>query len=171
MSTNREEQQEKSSIVRSQSWNKAVHAFATSYIFQRRARVRKKQLQALTYVGLALPLTVGGLVLAYGAFRGLKVIIAIASAIAVTQAAIALWSIVGGWVEGYSYAVTSAAANESLSTRFSELGRNPPNDINELQHMYEKLQVEDDARRERDHQQGIKEAELRMGMRAALRQF
>jgi mobilome CxxCx(11)CxxC protein len=87
------------------------------------------------------------------------------------QAAIALWSIVGGWVEGYSYATTSAAANESLSARFSELGRSPPNSTNELRHKYKKLQIEDNARREQDHRQGIKQAELRMGMRAALRQF
>jgi mobilome CxxCx(11)CxxC protein len=171
MSTHQAATQGETSIIRCQSWDKAIHAFATSYIFQRRARVRKRQLQILTYVGLVVPFTVGGLVLAYGAFNGLALIVTAASAVGVAQAAIALWSIIGGWVEGYSYATTSAAANESLSARFSELGRNPPNNTNELRHKYEKLQIEDNARREQDHRQGIKQAELRVGMRAALRQF
>lgn len=171
MSLNQAGQQGGAPIIRTQSWDRAVHAYATSYIFQRRARVLKKQLQLLAYVGLVVPVTVGGLVLAYGAFSALPVIVAIASAIAIAQVAISLWSIVGGWVESYSYATVSAAANELLSNRFAELGQNPPSKVNELQHRYEKLQIEDDARRDQDHQQGIKEAELRMGMRAALRRF
>lgn len=157
--------------IRTQCWDKAVHAYATSYIFQRRARVLKRKLQLVTYFGLVVPIVIGLLVLGYGKFKELALVISIGTAIGIVQAAISLWSIVGEWVDQYSYAASSASANEALATNFRDLGKDLPATVDELRTLYGKLQVADEAQRGKDVQQGIKGAEERMGMRAALRNF
>jgi len=146
-------------------------AYATSYIFQRRARSLRKRVQWVTYIGFVVPMVVGLLVLAYGHLKSLPVIIAVAAAIGIGQAAISLWAIIGGWVDGSSYAAMSAPANDLLAAAYTELAWNPPEDLKEFQQQYSMLKIEDKFRTELDYQQGVKEAEKRMGMRAALRKY
>ncbi|HEV2371603.1 MAG TPA: mobilome CxxCx(11)CxxC protein [Streptosporangiaceae bacterium] len=157
--------------LRSQCWNDALNAYATSYIFQRRARLLGRRIQWVTYVGFAVPMTVGLLVLSYNNLRSLPVIVAVAAAIGVGQTALSLWAIIGGWVGGSSYAVTSAIANDLLAARYTELASNPPGNLTQFQQEYRLIKTEDQARTEQDYQQGIKEAEKRLGMRAALRRY
>lgn len=154
-----------------QSRSNAVSAYATSFIFQRRARLLARRVNWVTYIGFVVPMIVGLLVLAYGHLKSLPVIIAVAAAIGIGQAVISLWAIVGGWVNGASYAATSATANALLAGKFADLWWNPPNDFGEFQHRYELLQIEDNARSEQDYQQGVTEAEKRRGMRAGLRMY
>lgn len=149
----------------------AVSAYATSFIFQRRARKLTGRVNWVTYIGFAVPMIVGLLVLAYGHLKSLPVIIGVAAAIGIGQAAISLWAIVGGWVNGASYAATSANANAHLASKYAYLWWNPPSDFGEFQHRYELLEVEDNARSEQDYQQRITEAEKRMGLRAGLRKY
>jgi mobilome CxxCx(11)CxxC protein len=165
------ENMDRALATRTECWNAALNSYATSYIFQRRARILKIRLQLITYIGFAVPMTVGLLVLGYGDFKSLAVIVVIAVAIGIAQVAFSLWSIIGGWVDGYSYALTSIAANDLLAAKYTRLASNPPENFRALQSECEKLQAEDDARQEQDYQQGIKEPEKRMGMRAALRKY
>lgn len=154
-----------------QSRSNAVSAYATSYIFQRRARTLASRVNWVTYIGFVVPVIVGLLVLAYAHLKSLPVIIAVAAAIGIGQAALSLWAIVGGWVNGASYAATSANANALIAAKFADLWWNPPGDFGEFRRRYELLEVEDNARSEQDYQQGITEAEKRMGMRAGLRRY
>src|ERR1022692_2656516 len=110
----------------------ALMAYATSYIFQRRARSLRKRVQWVTYIGFVVPMVVGLLVLGYGHLKSLPLIIAITVAIGIGQAAVSLWAIIGGWVDGSSYAAESAPANESLAARYTELAWNPPQDLDEF---------------------------------------
>jgi mobilome CxxCx(11)CxxC protein len=166
-----QEIQEAALALRSQCWDDALNAYGTSYVFQRRARSLKLRVQWITYIGFAVPMIVGLLVLAYGHLKSLPVIIAVAGAIGIGQVAISLWAIVGGWVDGASYAATSASANGLLATAYQELGSNPPSDLRDFQHQYDLLKVEDRSRTEQDFQQGVKESEKHMGTRAALRRY
>lgn len=111
------------------------------------------------------------LVLGFGKFSLLPLAITVATVIGIIQVTVNLWSIIGQWVEEYSYAVSSTAANDSLSVRYRELGQNPPPKLDALRQRYDQLQVEDTMRRDQDLQHDIKDFEKRMGMRAALRQF
>jgi mobilome CxxCx(11)CxxC protein len=163
--------EEKALALRAQCWDSALHAFGTGFIFEYRARACKRRLQWLTYVSLAVPLAIGLLVLGYGEFRGLKVLIGIAVAIGAVQAMLSLWSIIGGWVERYSYATSAVSANYLLSERFAKIASNPPSEYQTFRHDYEKLEVEDNLLQQQDYQQNIREDEKRMGMRAALRKF
>lgn len=158
-------------MVRLRCWDGALHAYATSYIFQRRALTLGARLNWVTYIGFVVPMIVRLLVLSYGHFKSLPTIIVVASALGIGQVVISLWSVIGGWVAGYSYATASAAANSRLALRYEELASNPPGDPSVLQHEYEKLAVRDEDRQEQDYQQGVRESEKRMGMRAALRKY
>lgn len=148
----------------------AVHTLATSYIFEMRAETLKKRLLWVNYVGLAVPILVGTLVLSFDidSWNTIKII---AGAILVPQILINLFSLVGGWVNDLPYANTSAAANDSLSMRFDSLATAPPESPVELKQAIEKLAIEDKARRDQDTAQNIKGTEKRMGMRYALRKF
>lgn len=101
--------------IRTQSWNAALNAYATSYIFQRRARILRVRLQLITYAGFVVPMIVGLLVLGYGDFKSLAVVISVAAAIGICQVALSLWSIIGGWVDRFSYSLTSISANDLLA--------------------------------------------------------
>ena len=157
--------------LKEECWNAALFAYGTAYIFERRSRSLKKRLQWLSYVGFVVPLIIGSLVLGYGAFSALAALAAIAVAICIAQSAVALWSIIAGWLDQYSYAAAAIPANYLLSDKFVELTSRPASNLHEFRHEYEKLQVEDRARQQQDYQQGISDAEKRMGMRAALRKF
>ncbi len=157
--------------IRTQSWNAALNAYATSYIFQRRARILRVRLQLITYAGFVVPMIVGLLVLGYGDFKSLAVVISVAAAIGICQVALSLWSIIGGWVDRFSYSLTSISANDLLAAKYTRLASSPPESFGGLQSQYEVLQAEDDARQEQDYQQAISEEEKHMGMRAALRKY
>lgn len=156
-------------VIRSQCWEAALHAYGTSYVFRYRARTLRRNLQLLNFASLAVPFLVGALVLAFGEFKLLPVAISIGAALGIMQALGALWSVVGSWVDNYSYAAQSASANELLATRFRDLGKNPPSATDELALRYQILTTEDQARREQDHPKDVTDEERRMGMRAALR--
>jgi len=157
--------------LRARCANDALNAFGTSYIFRLRGRRLKRKVQWITYIGFVVPMIVGLLVLGYGHVKSLPVIIGIAVGIGILQAVVSLWAIIGGWVDGASYAATSAPANDLIATKFRGLAESPPEDFRDFQHQYELVKTEDKARREQDFQQGLKDAEMRMGMRAALRQY
>lgn len=157
--------------IRHQCWEAALHAYGTSYVFGRRARGLRRKLQWLTFVSLGVPFLIGALVLAYGQLKLLALVIAVGAAVGVVQALVALWSVVGGWVDNYSFAAQSSSANETLATRFSDLGRNPPVVIEDLRHRFDVLTTEDQSRRDQDHPKDVTDAERRMGMRAALRRL
>jgi mobilome CxxCx(11)CxxC protein len=167
----KEETRARTDALRRQCWNDALNAYATSYIFQRRARALTSRVQWITYIGFVVPMIVGLLVLAYGHLNSLPIIIAVAAAIGIGQAAISLRAIVGGWVDGASYAATSATANDLLAAKYAELAANPPRDLREFEQRYRLLKVEDQARTEQDFRQGVKESEKHMGLRAALRKY
>jgi mobilome CxxCx(11)CxxC protein len=156
--------------IRSRCHDGALYAYGTSYVFQRRARILGQRLNILTYIGFLVPVVVGGLVLSYGHFKSLPTVIAIASAFVLVQTVVSLWSVIGGWVAGYSYATTSAADNARLAQKYEDLAKSPSVDLTLYRHEFEKLRIRDEARQEQDYQQAVSETEKRRGLRAAFRQ-
>jgi mobilome CxxCx(11)CxxC protein len=162
---------EETSNIRSSCYDGALYAYGTSHVFQRRARILGQRLNILTYIGFLVPVVVGGLVLAYGHFKSLPTVIAVASAFALVQTVVSLWSVIGGWVAGYSYSTTSAADNARLAQRYVDLAKSPSDDLTLYRHEYEKLRIRDELRQEQDYQQSVSESEKRRGLRAAFRQY
>jgi mobilome CxxCx(11)CxxC protein len=147
----------------------AVDAFATSEIFQARVGRVKRYLLWVNYIGVAIPLLMGTIVLTFGIFSSLKLVVFVAGCLLLPQVVLNLWAVLAGWVDNHAYASASAAANDSLATRYRDLYKNPSITVAAIRRQYEVLQVEDRSRREQDLRQDISDAEKRMGMRAALR--
>jgi mobilome CxxCx(11)CxxC protein len=159
-------------LTREDCWVRALQAFGTAHIFELRARKYSRLLRWVAFVGLVVPLVVGGFALSYGAsFVALPVLIIIGSAVGIAQATISLWSLVARWLESYAYAIESVISNKSLYLRFRDLGGNPPASHADLISQYRLLQVEDDARRDQDYKQEVTEPEKRRAMRAGLREL
>ncbi|MEH0624980.1 mobilome CxxCx(11)CxxC protein [Streptomyces stelliscabiei] len=148
----------------------ALHAFGTARIFEQRANRLKRKTDALTWVGLVVPLLIGALVGTFGRNKLWGLVITIAAVIAAVQLAMSLWSLIKRWPEELAYSSGSVAANDSLATRYTALADDPPV-LATLRVQFEKLEVEDTSRRDRDSEKGVTEKERRMGMRAALRKY
>ncbi|MBD3550852.1 mobilome CxxCx(11)CxxC protein [Streptomyces sp. SP18CM02] len=155
---------------RRKCWDAALHAYGTSHIFQMRARDLKRKTDVLTWVGLVVPLLIGALVGTFGRNEFWGAAVAVGAVIAAAQLAINLWSLVRRWPEDLAYSSASAVANESLAAQFAALAEDPP-ELSELRTRYDKLSIEDGARRARDSEKNVKDKELRKGMRAALRKY
>ncbi|MFL9659420.1 mobilome CxxCx(11)CxxC protein [Streptomyces sp. PB17] len=155
---------------RRRCWDAALHAFGTSYIFQKRAERLKRKTDVLAWVGLAVPLLAGALVGTFGSYRIWGAAIAAGSVIAAVQLIVSLWSVVRRWPEELAYSSASSTANDSLASRFAALGADPPGLV-ALRAQFDKLDVENTGRRDRDNEKNVTEKERRMGMRASLRRF
>ncbi|MEW2309002.1 mobilome CxxCx(11)CxxC protein [Streptomyces sp. NPDC006864] len=151
-------------------WEAALHAYGTAHIFQRRAVALKRKNDALSYVGLVVPVLVGGLAGTFGQADLWSVGIAVAAVVGVAQMAVNLWALIKQWPGELSYSSASSTANESLARRFTTLAANPPA-IQAMQAQFNMLEVEDHARRAMDNEKAVTEKERRRGMRAALRQY
>jgi mobilome CxxCx(11)CxxC protein len=155
--------------LRQRSWDQAIHAFGTGYIFEQRARSFQWRTRALTFWAIGVPLAVGASVMSFGVNpRTLPYILSVAGALGLTQVVASGWSLVARWDEGLAYARESMRDNYSLSEQYRRLGQDAPRD---LALRLELLDVADGARRNLDLIQTISGSERRMGLRAALRQF
>ncbi|WP_373696240.1 mobilome CxxCx(11)CxxC protein [Actinomycetospora flava] len=150
--------------------DRAFHAWATGYIFEKRAQALRKKLQLVSFLGLVVPLVVGGLALSYGVgFSALPVIIIVGSAIGIAQAVVALWSLVATWVEAYDHAVRSAVNNKALTREFEGVARALTiHDSAAAEIELRTLEARDDAQRDLDTRAGVTEPQKREGMRSAL---
>jgi mobilome CxxCx(11)CxxC protein len=110
-------------------------AEGTAYVFGRRAELLKLKLNVLAFLGLAVPVIVGGLVASYGThFRGLGVVIAIGGAITVVQFVMALVSLVAGWVGGYEESIRSVVSNRDLAQSFESWAIDTTSPIIDIRH-------------------------------------
>lgn len=158
--------------LRKKCWDEAFHSFGTAEIFRKRASKYRRLLRSLTFLGVAVPTAVGGIVLSFGVdFKYTSIVILIASILGLAQLILSLWSLVAKWDDTYAYSLESLSDNGKLSSLFQELAESPPNDRDEFRTRYDLLQAESRIRTERDNQQIITDKEKRYGMRASLRQF
>ncbi|MGW4461230.1 mobilome CxxCx(11)CxxC protein [Micromonospora sp. NPDC004704] len=157
--------------LKQEIWDRALHAHATAFIFEQRARRLKRRLRWLTFVAQIVPVVVGGLALAYGAgFPLLGAAVAIGAAVGLLQLIVSTWSVVSGWVESYGYASTSLVDNQRLARDFKQLGEDTTSATESIRHRADILRAIDDARQAQDYGQDISNEEKRIGMRAALRE-
>jgi mobilome CxxCx(11)CxxC protein len=152
--------------LKAAAWNKALESSGTAYIFEVRARRLGKRLNYLNFLGLAVPLNVGAVVLAYGTKA-----IPICSAIGVFQLVVFAWSLVAKWVDRYQHSVQALVSNRSLAQKYESLAKEEPAGLLDYRHRLDVLDATDSAQRAEDYQQEIREAETRMGMHAGLRQY
>lgn len=157
---------------RKDCWDNAIYAFGTAYIFEERLKAVRKKLRILTFLGIAVPVAVGGIVVAFFGIESLQPYVAwlivLASVLSTAQLVFTIWALVAKWEDESSYAASSASENRRLAARFEDLGRNPPTKFN-IQ--YQLLKIDNARRQESDIQREVSEKEKRMITRAGLRQY
>jgi mobilome CxxCx(11)CxxC protein len=157
--------------MRRQAWRGAMDAFATGYMFEHRQRRLRQKLRLVSFIGFAVPLTVGTAVLTFGTTgRGWVYILWIAGVLGGAQAVVSLWSLVARWDESLAHASESASANHDLSKRFRALAEIPP-DVATMSARLDILLAENTQREQADYKQDLTDKEKRRGHRAALRHF
>ena len=153
-------------------WERAIYAYGTGAIFLARSQRYRNLLRALAFVGIAVPLLVGGFVIGFGVQSPhLPELFAGAAALGLFLLGFSAWSIVYGWADNLEYSLESVSDNFDLAEKFKELGRladDPPAD---LDGRFGICKVLDDARRRADAKKAVTAKELRYGHRAGLRQF
>jgi mobilome CxxCx(11)CxxC protein len=148
---------------------RARDACGTAEILETRATTAKRRLQMLTFIGLAVPLFIGLLVIAYGFSSSVRdTLIGIGSGVLVLQGAISLWALVAKWDNSCADSTRSAMANRRLFQAFERLLIDTPSDEVEFRRQVDLLVAEDNAVRDADYARGEwSEAERRLGARAA----
>lgn len=163
--------EERHNQLRNNCWIQAVETYGTAYIFQEKAKKWLLALQILDFYALVLPISVGAIVISFGAdVLWLPLVLLIVGALGVIQLVAFLWAIVMNWQNKHAYAVESAADNWRLSEDFKQLGEKPPA-RGEFESRYDLLSKEHQIRTSRDEHFGMSQKEKRQGMRAALWQF
>lgn len=154
---------------RETAWKRAIEAYGTAYIFERRVAKPRRLLRLLAWLGLAVPVSLGGLVTAFGVNQKLLVpALVVAGLLSLVQALLSLWALTSRWDDSLSYGLESVRGNHRLASQYERLASLGPTDIAAR---LEVVDASNQARIENDLSQGITDAEKRMGMRAGLRQF
>jgi mobilome CxxCx(11)CxxC protein len=111
--------------TREQCWDHAIHTFGTGFIFETRTKKLRISLRWLTFLGVAVPVAIGGIVLSFGTKSvALPYLLGAAGILAVAQLVLSVWSLVAAWNDNLAYAIESARSNYRLATRYEDLGRN-----------------------------------------------
>lgn len=155
--------------LRSTARVRVIETFGTGYIFRRRADAARRKLRWLAFMGIAVPLSVGGVVTSFGANSpALPYVLALAGVLGIAQLVMSAWALSAKWDDTLAYSLESTTDNNRLATAYDKLAKSPPPDAATR---FEVLEAENAARDASDLKQGVSEREHRMGMRAALRQF
>lgn len=158
--------------LREKCWKEAIYTFGTASIFEKRASRLRKLLKMLTFLGIAVPIFLGGTITSFGVdFKYLGLIIVIASILGIAQLVGSVWALVAKWEDEYAYSQESTVSNYSLSKNYRELGENPPSAFEEFRINTSLLDTENRIRCDSDYKHSISDKEKRRGHRATLRQF
>lgn len=152
--------------------DQSFHSFGKAYIFQKRAQAYSKLINLNTVLGIIIPVFIGATVLGYGIENQfLQYMMLIAIPLSIFQLLVSTVSVVFKWSDELSYANEAIQSHQYISDRFKKLGEFSKNSFEELDKEYELLNTFSQARKEQDAKHNLKDWELRMGMRYALREF
>jgi mobilome CxxCx(11)CxxC protein len=151
---------------------RALDAYATAAIFERRARKYRRLVRWLTFVGLLIPVAIGGIALAsYKDPRYLDEAVLIGATVGVIMGVFSLWSVVANWPENLDYSSASNADNHRLSDQLKALARQAATPPADFEIRYKELTTLDEVQNVADIRRDISDGEKIYGHRAALLQF
>lgn len=155
--------------LRQECWTRALYAYGTASIFERRARQLRPWVRGLTFLGVAVPASAGGVLLSVGPnAAAIPWLLAIAAPLGVLQLVLSVWSLSARWDDSLVYFQESATDNHRLSEQYRKIAADPPQDA---RLRFEILEASYQARCDADYKQVISEKEKRRGLRAGLLQF
>jgi len=150
----------------------ALHCYGTAYIFEKRAASIGLKLRVLSFLGIAVPASVGAIIGAFSLKPEYVTLIGIIAAVfSVAQLVLSIWSLVSHWDIGLSYYLESKSANYKLAADFSQTGNTAIMSDTEFATRLQVLEKESEMRANLDNRYDISDFEKRMGMRAGLRKY
>ena len=161
-----------SELLRTDSIDNSFDCYGMCYIFNKRAERYGRWINLLKVFGILTPALVGITAISWGSDnKYLPYCISIAIFIMVIQFAFSILAIIYKWDDELSYAFEASQSYSELQDRFRKLGKIPPDKYSELREDFDLLNTEYRLRDQQDSKHNVKEWELRMGMRWALREF
>ena len=158
--------------LRQDLFNKALHSYGTGFIRSESSKRIQKSSTILTFLGILVPILVGGIVTTYGTESNiLKYAIIIAAPISLVQLVLSVWSIVNRWNEKQAYYLESQIENYSFASKYETLAKFPPEAYEELKKESEKIDLLKHGRDIQDSKEELSEKQKRKGMRYALRKY
>ncbi|MEH6420090.1 mobilome CxxCx(11)CxxC protein [Pseudomonas sp. CGJS7] len=155
--------------LRKRCWDKAFFAFGTARVFERRAEKLRRIRTWLLFLGIAGPLTIGGVAMSFDSSRAwLSALIAVVALVLLVQLIMSAWGLVARWDEQYESAVNSVVINNELFNGFSDLARGASNLISMD---YAILNERNRAQEVADSKYPLTSYEKRYAMRLSLIQF
>lgn len=148
---------------------KEFYAYGTTRIFEKRANVLRTLRTWITFLGIVVPVIIGGLVLTFGQnAHVLPIFIVVAGVVGLMQLTLSTWSIVARWDEKYEYAVDSSRHNTEIFNAFKRLA---DAEFTDREEQYKEAMRENEAREFKDIGQGISDKERRYAYRESLKYY
>lgn len=152
--------------------NYALHAYGTAYIFEKRASSIQKKIKWLSFLGVAVPASVGVIVGTYALDETqIGLLLFVASLISIVQLLLSIWSLSSNWNSNLSDYLNLKNKSSSISDKYEKLGKETVLDFSFFQANLDKFDIERVLIKQLADRHSIKESEKRRGMRYALRKF
>ncbi|MES2207473.1 MAG: mobilome CxxCx(11)CxxC protein [Pseudomonadota bacterium] len=155
--------------ILSECYNKAYYSYGTLRLFEKRTNTLKLCRIWITFLGVIIPVMVGGFALSFGLeSKILPRFIFFTGIIGMIQLFLSTWSLVARWDEQYDSASDSFRANVELFNQWQSLRNEQPSNLFEE---YHKLKIKTQEQEIKDIVQTITDKEKRFAYREALKYF
>lgn len=153
-------------------WDDSLHSFGTAYIYSKRSQVIGRYLKAVNFLGIIVPLTIGGIATSYSISPNtLNIILIVAAPFSIIQLTLSALSLNYKWDDAYSYYLESTNDNSQLSNDYKNLAKYPPDKLKEIKSKKELIDVKYIIRNTNDTKYILSPKEKREAMRYSLRNF
>lgn len=153
-------------------WDDSLHSFGTAYIYSKRSKVVGSYLKTVNFLGIIVPMTIGGIATSYSISPDtLKTILFIAAPFSLIQLVLSALSLNYKWDDAYSYYLESTNDNSQLSNDYQNLAKYAPNKLKEFKSKKELIDVKYNIRTTNDIKYILSPKEKREAMRYSLRNF
>ena len=156
--------------MRSECWDKAMQAFGTSYIYQKRTKRLNFWLTWSKTTGFVLPVLLGGMVANYYEHKDIMDFsLLVVTPVAVAQLVFSAILTAQNVDANLTKYISLSTKNLMLSVDFKELGNYPPSTVEDLRTKFTTLVERERSLTEDDID--LTDKENRKGMRYGLREF
>ena len=160
------------SDARRQCNDAALMCYGTAYIFENRAKSIRRKIHFLSFLGIAVPASVGAIV---GSFtlkpEIFSIILFFAAILGLIQLIFSIWSLVAEWNNRLSYYLESKSSNYRLADLYEKLANITTLSDQDFSTKLGVLDVESQLRADLDNRHDVTDKEKRIGMRAGLRKY
>ncbi|GAB7543678.1 mobilome CxxCx(11)CxxC protein [Cupriavidus sp. 8B] len=151
-----------------QCLEKEIYAYGTAFLFEGRARGLRYCLRILSFLSLAVPLSVGGIAMTFSDPVRLSTVVKVSGGLSIPLFVMTLWSLVFRWEERLAASEHSRRVNTELKNSWEDLRRFKGRDAEER---FKTLLEADRKQEQKDIGQDVSAKDRRRMMRASLIQY